>query len=340
MARLTQRARHGSTLIELLVVIAIIAILIGLLLPAVQKVREAANRIKCTNNLKQLGLACQAFASDNDGRFPPGGVFNPAGLVPTVLEKYNQGGWPVYLLPYMEQENIYRRIPNIGVPFQNTIPDALAANVIPANLPYLRCPSDPDFLDRALINYTGNQGPQCWRGLCGPANDIHQKYCNGDSADPPLTLGPRTYEGYTASANQGRTLDAGQVRGLFGTYGPAITFAMATDGLSNTLLFGETLPAQLQSRGGHWALAGPGRALTTIIPINTFTTYLEADGCTADPLRYYANGNVASGFKSRHPGGAYFAVADGSVRFLKQTIDHRLYQYLGCRDDGQAVSLP
>jgi prepilin-type N-terminal cleavage/methylation domain-containing protein len=338
MARLIRHRRCGFTLIELLVVIAIIAILIGVLLPAVQKVREAANRIKCSNNMKQLALACHNYHGDHQ-RLPQGGVFNPPQLVGALDEKYNQGSWHVYILPYMEQDNLFRAIPNIGVPFQSTIVDARAAGIIPDKLPYLRCPSDPDITDRPVTNYTGCQGPQCWRGSCGAANDPYQKYCNGTSDNPPVPLSPQTVEGYTASPNQGKTMNASEVRGMFGTYGPEITFAMATDGLSNTLLLGETLPNQLISRTGHWALAGPGRALTTIIPINTFTDYFELDGCAVAPLRYYASSS-ASGFKSRHPGGAYFALADGSIRFLKQTIDHRHYQHLGCRDDGQPASPP
>jgi prepilin-type N-terminal cleavage/methylation domain-containing protein len=338
MARFTRHQRYAFTLIELLVVIAIIAILIGLLLPAVQKIREAANRIKCSNNLKQLALACHNYHDVNE-RLPPGGVFNPALLVILADEKANQGAWHVYILPFMEQENLYRKIPNLGVPWKNAIPDAMAAGILPDKLPYLRCPSDPDIRDRPVTNYTGCQGPQCWSGKCGPAYDLYQKYCNGTSDNPPVPLNPPTYPGYTASANLGKTLDASQVRGMFGTYGPTITFAMVTDGLSNTLLLGETLPNQSQSRDGHWALAGPGRALSTIVPLNYYTDYFEADGCSVAPLRYYANG-VGSGFKSRHSGGVYFALGDGSVRFVKQTIDHQLYQYLGCRDDGQPVSLP
>ena len=331
--------RQGFTLIELLVVIAIIAILIGLLLPAVQKIREAANRIKCTNNVKQLALACHNYHDVNE-RLPPGGVFNPPLLAPKLAdEPANQGGWHVYILPYMEQDNLFQQIPNLGVYGKNAIPDAIAAGLIPAKLPYLRCPSDPDIRDRPVTNYTGCQGPQCWRGNCGAANDPYQKYCDGSSDNPPVPLNPPTFQGYTASANLGKTLDVSQVRGMFGTYGPVITFAMATDGLSNTLLLGETLPNQGQSRDGNWALAGPGRALSTIVPINYFTDYFGSDGCTVAPLRYYANA-VASGFKSRHAGGAYFALADGSVRFLKETIDHQLYQYLGCRDDGQVASPP
>jgi prepilin-type N-terminal cleavage/methylation domain-containing protein/prepilin-type processing-associated H-X9-DG protein len=340
MIRLTRHTRRGFTLIELLVAIAIIAILIGLLLPAVQKVREAANRIKCSNNLKQLALACHNY-HDANGRLPPGGVVNPPLLDPLAFNNYNHGSWHVELLPYMEQESLFRQISNLRVPYRHAINDARAGNLIPDKLPYLRCPSDPDAPNLPLTNYAGNQGPQCRRGGCGPTHDIYQRFCNGTSDDPPLPLNPPTVPGYAASANVGRTLDAAQVRGMFGTYDPEINFAMATDGISNTLLIGETLPYQLISRIGHWALAGPGRALTTIIPINTYTDYFnDVDGCTVAPLRYYANINVASGFKSRHSGGAYFAFGDGSVRFVTQTIDHHTYQYLGCRDDGRPASLP
>jgi prepilin-type N-terminal cleavage/methylation domain-containing protein/prepilin-type processing-associated H-X9-DG protein len=332
---LSARRRGGFTLVELLVVIALIAVLLGLLLPAVQKVREAASRIQCQNNLKQLALACHNY-HDAYGYLPPGGVFNPPGDT-----HYNQGGWTFYVLPFMEQDNVFRQVPNLGVPFQNAVIDAINAGLLPPKLPYLRCPSDGDLLDRPLTNYAGSQGPQCWHGTnCGGRYDLYQKYCNGTSDNVPVPLNPPTYPGYTASPNLGKTLDASQVRGMFGTYGPRITFAMATDGTSNTLLLGENLPSQNQSRnpGGHWAGAGPGRALTTIIPINHYTDYLAADGCTAAPSRYYASANMADGFKSRHSGGVNFAFADGSIHFVSQAIDHQVYQYLGCRNDGQVAN--
>jgi prepilin-type N-terminal cleavage/methylation domain-containing protein len=335
MVRFQCSRRSGFTLIELLVVIAIIAVLIGLLLPAVQKVREAAARAQCQNNLKQLALACHQY-HDVYKALPPGGRFNPPGDT-----RYNQVGWHVYILPFMEQKDLFCQIlPNRGVPYQNAVPDAIAAGIVPPKLPYLRCPSDPDDLDAPLTNYTGSQGPQCWRGKCGAANDPNQQYCNGTSDDPPRPLNSLTYPGYTASTNQGRTLDRSQVRGMFGTWGPRINFDSATDGTSNTLLLGEYLPGENQSRKGHWALAGPGRALTTIIPLNHHTNYSDPDGCTAAPERYVANANVADGFRSWHHGGVNFAFADGRVHFLSQTINHKTYQYLGCRNDGQPVSLP
>jgi prepilin-type N-terminal cleavage/methylation domain-containing protein/prepilin-type processing-associated H-X9-DG protein len=326
--------RHGFTLIELLVVIAIIGILIALLVPAVQKIREAANRAKCANNLKQLALACHNY-HDTHGYLPPGGILNPPSDA-----RYNQGGWLIYVLPFMEQENLFRQIPNLGVPYRDSIREAVAAGIIPAKLSYLRCPSDPDAPELPLTNYTGSQGPQSWQGICGAANDPHQKYCNGTSDDLPRPLNPLTYPGYTASANLGKTTDGSLVRGMFGTWGPRLKLASATDGTSDTLLLGETLPGENRMRDNHWAQAGPGRALTTIIPINYHTNYFDANGCTAAPLRYYANANVADGFRSWHSRGANFAMADGSVCFLSQTIDHQTFQYLGCRNDGQVVSLP
>src|SRR2546423_4253363 len=103
--------RQGFTLIELLVVIAIIAVLIGLLLPAVQKVREAANRMKCQNNLKQLGLAMHSY-HDVNNIFPPGGriVTNKPGGVDDSNNWWDadKGSWLVYTLPYMEQDNLFK----------------------------------------------------------------------------------------------------------------------------------------------------------------------------------------------------------------------------------------
>src|SRR5262245_43301367 len=128
------RARHAFTLIELLVVIAIIAVLIGLLLPAVQKVREAAARTKCQNNLKQIGLAAHNYAS-NYGRFPAGYT---SGAVTDNAEGTGPGwGWAAHLLPYLEQDPLWRQIN-----FKLNIADPANATSRITVLPIFRCPSD------------------------------------------------------------------------------------------------------------------------------------------------------------------------------------------------------
>jgi prepilin-type N-terminal cleavage/methylation domain-containing protein/prepilin-type processing-associated H-X9-DG protein len=329
------RQRNAFTLIELLVVIAIIAVLIGLLLPAVQRVREAGNCSKCTSQLRQLALACHNY-HDVYGYLPPGGRYDPASLCVAGDPRGNKGSWLVYILPFVEQENLFRQIPNLNVPNVDSIQQAVDTGILPRKLPFLRCPSDPYTYNReqnreaTVSNYIASHGPQCWIGPCG--YDPFQKFCNG------------TYPGYAASADYGLTLSAAQVRGMFGLCGPKIRLADASDGVSNTILLGESLIDQKPGRDtNNWARAAQGPLATTIIPINTMTDYWDpviASGCTVAPQRYYRNYNLSEGFKSRHPGGANFVFADGSVHFLNQNIDHQTYQYLGCRNDGQVVSLP
>jgi prepilin-type N-terminal cleavage/methylation domain-containing protein/prepilin-type processing-associated H-X9-DG protein len=334
------RKRTAFTLIELLVVIAIIAVLVGLLLPAVQKVREAGNRTQCANNLKQLALACHNY-HDVQGSFPPGGYFlphtKPSSNYPLTPPGW-KGSWHVFILPYIEQDNLWRQIPNRDLPNHDSIQEAVDAGVLPRKLNYGRCPSDDFNRDATITNYGGSVGPQCYFSFCTPSHDPYQKYCNGTAEDPARPLNPPTYPGYTVSVNGGHTLNVSQIRGMMNWYGARINLAMVTDGTSNTLMLGETLPAESAFRDtNNWAIShGSG----TIKKINHRTDYLRADGCTAAPDRYYLNHNVAEGFKSRHPGGANFAFVDGTVHFLSETIDHQTYQYLGCRNDGQAVSLP
>jgi prepilin-type N-terminal cleavage/methylation domain-containing protein/prepilin-type processing-associated H-X9-DG protein len=318
------RTRTAFTLIELLVVIAIIAVLIGLLLPAVQKVREAGNRSKCTSQLRQLGLACHNY-HDVYGCLPPGGRYDPQRVcLGGFTTQGNKGSWLVYLLPFVEEENLFRQIPKLNVPNVDSIQEAVSARILPRKLPFLRCPSDP---------YTYN------REQNREATDPFQKYCNGTVSGRPLN--PPTYPGYAVSPDAGNSLSAADVRGMFGFCGPKIRLADATDGGSNTLLLGESLIDQKPIRDlNNWAYAAHGPLSPTIIPINSMTDYWNADGCTVAPERYYRNYSVSEGFKSHHPGGANFAFADGSVHFLNQNINHQTYQYLGCRKDGQAVSLP
>jgi prepilin-type N-terminal cleavage/methylation domain-containing protein/prepilin-type processing-associated H-X9-DG protein len=146
--------RHGFTLIELLVVIAIIAILIGLLLPAVQKVREASARAKCSNNLKQMGVALHGF-HDVQGRFPPGYNYNPSATPADISE----AGWLFFILPYLEQEALYKSA-NLSLCFGQQ-PNSLGV-ISAAMLPLYSCPSDvPGNLALSYYgkgNYAANGG--------------------------------------------------------------------------------------------------------------------------------------------------------------------------------------
>jgi prepilin-type N-terminal cleavage/methylation domain-containing protein/prepilin-type processing-associated H-X9-DG protein len=343
-------SRRGFTLIELLVVIAIIGVLIALLLPAVQKVREAANRTRCQNNLKQLALACHAY-HDIFLSFPPGNR-NKGG---------DKGSWMFMTLPYMEQDNLYRQVTALktssGGDYESngwSMSLAVNAGLLPHKLPYTRCPSDgwdPD--NPRYSNYIGSSGPQCNYGDCG--YDPFQPNCNGQDfpmVPPPLD----TWPGYGPSMSWGDTTDPSLLRGMFGrgpggADGPAIRLAQVTDGTSTTILLGETLPQQceFQRFGNSYGWAGDNSVSQgqTIQPINypiddtdqlTFTSDCSVGCVNGDPTHCIMNWHITWGFKSKHPTGTNFAFVDGSVHFIRQDIDTQTYQYLGCRHDGQVVN--
>jgi prepilin-type N-terminal cleavage/methylation domain-containing protein/prepilin-type processing-associated H-X9-DG protein len=330
LAKAGGRGRRGFTLIELLVVIAIIAVLIGLLLPAVQKVREAASRMSCTNNLKQYALACHMYHEDR-GRFPPGGMVLPNGPGWGNMDwQANKGTWLVYTLPYMDQQNVYNQIPNLYVPHFNSISAAESAGVLPYTYSFLHCPSDGNTGGLYTSNYVGSMGPQCLDIKCDTIP--FDQYC-----DQPAW-------GYTRSADDGTTDDPKWIRGMFARDGAMINLSDVADGTSNTLLLGETLPAQnMHMLVNHWYSVYGTQLCSTIIPINYPIDEKDQSWCGsayAGSLHSMTNNNTAWGFKSRHTGGVNFAFVDGSVHFIAQGIDHRTYQLLGCRNDGQPVTLP
>jgi prepilin-type N-terminal cleavage/methylation domain-containing protein/prepilin-type processing-associated H-X9-DG protein len=326
--------RGGFTLIELLVVIAIIAILIGMILPAVQKVREAAARIQCANNLKQLGLAAHDYHGVY-GTFPPG--LEQAGFA--AAPKYRGVSLFVRLLPYLEQDNLYRGW-DFTNPLNNTAGGAKARTA--TVLSGLVCPSD-----RIPTNPADTGGGR-WYGLTSYGG-------NG---------GARSFDPQFASAD-----------GVFFTTGPAsqpapnqapVRIADVTDGLSNTLLFGERRHYDPNHDSFVAALGTGGQALTPIelvgawgtsagrvavgdvtlsafAPINYLVPqpYSRAASMTppvtsADSYSYYNDRRMCA-FGSNHPGGANFTLADGSVRFIQDSIPLATLQRLAVRDDGAVV---
>lgn len=362
-------SRRAFTLIELLVVIAIIATLIALLLPAVQKVRDAAARMQCQNNLKNLALACHGYYDINN-YFPRGGNYGFANNNIPLTCHFTQGSWLVYTLPYMDQGPLWGQLypiisycnpANQADPKNDTIQTAVNAGILPAFLPYGRCPSDPALRDQPVSNYVGSMGPQCVgagvNGGFGAPYDTTgggpwQQYCDGGNFVPPLNYGP--------SPNNGSSLNPANIRGMFNRFGDKISMATITDGTSNTLFIGETLAGEQGFfntfnfnpdiyLGGmyhvrNWASTEGGNAhCSTIIPINNYTP------CSGPPVKMpnsTGSGTPCNdpgkswGFKSKHFGGTNFAWGDGNVRFVSQDIDHRTYQALGCRNDGAPVNLP
>jgi prepilin-type N-terminal cleavage/methylation domain-containing protein len=296
-----RRVQAGFTLLELLVVIAIIAVLIGLLLPAVQKVREAAARVRCANNLKQVGLALHAY-HDAIGGFPPGH------RDPRPLPDFGPGwGWAAYLLPYLEQDNLYRAL---GVNSQQL---GGGANLAPATpltqtaLGVFICPSDPGPLTNPYYDFHGKSN---YRGVGGS---------NWKMQNTPI--------GYVWS--DGLLNDSAN-----GTFwrNSRVRLADITDGTSNTLVVGETALDQARDKwGGIWV--GSVRRDGTLLWVSS--VYWSVD---TDTLRI--NGSDKWGFCSPHPGGAYFLRGDAGVSFVRDQTDPGVVVAMCGRNDGVAFSWP
>jgi prepilin-type N-terminal cleavage/methylation domain-containing protein/prepilin-type processing-associated H-X9-DG protein len=370
MVRVPSPSRRlaGFTLIELLVVIAIIGVLIGLLLPAVGKVREAANRMSCANNLKQLGLACMNY-HDTHRQFPRGGNYNPHdALTNPAYSSWNpvyrgsRGSWLFLILPYIEQTALYDKHSfYLNVPIMESAgaqwtqyphPERWArrngaslydvasgmvgdSRLNPFNLApirTLRCPSDG-------FTSTGQEGRICnYMGVHGP----HCPYANCPSA---------TFQSNCENAAWGltpiwaeRTTESRLVRGMFNWGGANIRLQDVRDGTTNTLLIGEMLPEEsaraiemLSQQGWVDAKSWVNLGFTNI-PINWFTPDQRTDACGGpNPFRNARNYAVSQGFKSNHPGGVNFVFVDGSVRFLSQYINMETYVYLSWRNDRRVV---
>ncbi len=314
MAKLLGRAHswRAFTLVELLVVIAIIGVLVGLLLPAVQSAREAARRMQCSNNLKQFGLAMHNYESTYK-RFPQG------------FTRFHSWGWAVRIMPFMEQDNLYNKLAADSGNWGNLVAtNATLLATLQTPLSVHRCPSDtgPVLNDRRLLagrqvsmsNYAGVNGSLLFQHL-------------GVWYDAESTPGnPSTYVG----GNGIIFMDS------------KITFRDIIDGTSNTLIVGER---DYQFHNGTlWAGTTDVQGGYANRHFN-----LSTAGFTDRGRDHKINGTNANAFGSRHPGGAQFAFADGSVHFLSQTLSvwdgtaatpWGVFDRLGARNDGLVVESP
>jgi prepilin-type N-terminal cleavage/methylation domain-containing protein/prepilin-type processing-associated H-X9-DG protein len=309
-------SRSAFTLVELLVVIAIIGVLVALLLPAVQAAREAARRAQCVNNLKQIGIALHNY-SDTLRTLPPGSIWYSSAA---PANANNRGPILLHILPFIEQRPLYEKFDFSQPPENQTVPGGttlLAATVIKTYV----CPSDKNFNllgGRAVHNYTASSGPTAHgnNSACSCASGASwNTYATApySSSDPYFFAGP------------------------FHRTATSIRLAEVTDGLSQTIFFGEVRrDCSAHVRGG-WLSSNNANGLTsTLVPINNNTCNDSAtDGCLRP-----CNWSTELGFKSLHPGGANFLLGDGAVIFLTQNIDHNNYQALGGKSDGKAAVLP
>ena len=368
MRRFSRDGRLGFTLVELLVVIAIIGILVGLLLPAVQAAREAARRMQCSNNLKQLGLAAHNFESAYK-RFPPG-LLTPglqAGLAPTPLavefDKHSGVGHMVFLLPYMEQSAIYQGISNNSNldPDTNGVGAATGSPAATKNLywwntdswdfvhyklPALLCPSDNtdgNNENSLLLVYATATATTALPGF-----GYYREPTTGASWHE--TVGKTNYlgcggrSGRTGSVATSATTTAGypadSLNGVFSVRSKT-KFGNITDGTSNTFMFGEVTGAfrQAKNRSGRW--------MSFWFPCNgpMYTRYMVPVP-TQDPLDPtwgFLNSVEFPGalkFSSFHTGIIQMTNADGSVRGVPTTLDSRLWLTLGSMAEGDIASIP
>jgi prepilin-type N-terminal cleavage/methylation domain-containing protein/prepilin-type processing-associated H-X9-DG protein len=327
------RPRRGFTLVELLVVITIIGILVSMLLPAVNQVREAGRQVTCKNNLRQLAMAMDSYHSKRQS-LPIGSWYTSTGSESNWKMTSFSFGAMHLILPYIDQEALYNSIkfgPFDGNDWASKAPTLYFTNPPQSARNFLIqtfvCPSDSargvvPGSKVALCNYCGSAGSS---GISATGNWNCKCPCAYNSYLPtqPSAKIPGPFRSHNNTT---------AVR-------PAVNYAMIRDGLTNTILLGEMRYGCSPYIGSGWfyPISGNGH-VTTVVPMNTDTC--TPTGKNDDPCTQVCNENFARGFKSAHPGGCNFAMCDGSVHFFSESIDHQMYQYLGACDDLKPTRIP
>jgi len=332
------RRRSGFTLIELLVVIAIIAVLIALLLPAVQSAREAARRMRCVNNLKQLGIAMHNYQTS-------------VGTLPQGMNGDAWGNWQVAILPYVEQASLFNSWNSYGnnTPGPGYVDAPLRYNgvanitVTSTRVSAFYCPSDggnnaTTGIGQTINNKTMNVTSQNYVVNFGNT-DMEQMSFNGI----PFRGAPFTDIGSPFVDIAGGNY---QQRGADGTAMTTYSFSTVVDGLSNTMMLSEVIVGQ--SNGSVWDLrgfswSGPASEYTAIVGPNSTSPdtlfpgecnypFAQNPPCTTADLIWYF------GARSRHSGGVNVAMIDGSVKFIKNSINLNTWSAISTTQGGEVVS--